>query len=97
MLCLKDRLSPYILKSSKGSERWVNNWVIFSVMCCFRLWLRDLVFSIFSVGDYAGDSASSNYSDQFKNLDKFVKSLDKDILSELEGSSNSGSSSNPRR
>ncbi|KAI9079594.1 hypothetical protein K1719_038421 [Acacia pycnantha] len=48
------------------------------------------------VGDYAGDNGSSNYSDQFKNFDKLVKSLDKEVFSKLEGSSKPSSSSNPR-
>ncbi|XP_054779743.1 probable proteasome inhibitor [Prosopis cineraria] len=47
------------------------------------------------VGDYTGDNGSSNYSDQFKNLDKLVKSLDKEVFSKLEGSSKPSSSSNP--
>ncbi|KAF7845438.1 putative proteasome inhibitor isoform X2 [Senna tora] len=46
-----------------------------------------------NVEDYAGDNGSNNYSDQYKNLDKFVKGLDKDILSKLESSSKSASSS----
>lgn len=55
------------------------------------------VFSDISVGDHAGDNGSSNYSDQFKNLDKLVKSLDKEVFSKLEGSSKPISSSNPGR
>ena len=50
-----------------------------------------------SVGDYAGESGSSNYSEQFKNLEKLVSRLNEDILFKLDGSSNSSSSNNPRR
>lgn len=55
------------------------------------------MFSDISVGDYAGDNGSINYSDQFKNLDKLVKSLDKEVFSKLEVSSKPISSSNPGR
>lgn len=44
-------------------------------------------FYMFSVGDYAGEDGGSNYSQQFKNLDKLVKRIDTDILSKLDGSS----------
>ncbi|XP_061348948.1 probable proteasome inhibitor [Gastrolobium bilobum] len=47
-----------------------------------------------NVGDYAGEDGSSNYSQQFKNLEKLVKSMDGDILSKLDGSANASSSSN---
>lgn len=40
-----------------------------------------------NVGDYAGEDGGSNYSQQFKNLDKLVKKIDTDILSKLDGSS----------
>ncbi|XP_044481973.1 probable proteasome inhibitor [Mangifera indica] len=35
------------------------------------------------VGQYIGEGSTSNYSTQFKNLDKLVKSLDTEILSKL--------------
>lgn len=52
-------------------------------------------FYMCSVGDYAGEDGGSNYSQQFKNLEKLVKRLDEDILSKLDGSAN-GSSSTKR-
>ncbi|TKY66841.1 proteasome inhibitor [Spatholobus suberectus] len=45
------------------------------------------------VGDYAGEDGGSNYSHQFKNLDKLVKKIDGDVLSKLDGSANASSSS----
>ncbi|KAJ7961348.1 Proteasome inhibitor-related [Quillaja saponaria] len=50
-----------------------------------------------NVGDYVGENGSSNYSAQFKNLEKLLKSLDTEILSKLDGSSKSSSSTNPLR
>ncbi|XP_028783439.1 probable proteasome inhibitor isoform X2 [Neltuma alba] len=47
------------------------------------------------VGDHAGENGNGNYSDQFKNLDKLVKSLDKEVFSKLEDSSKPSPSSNP--
>ncbi|KAI4356534.1 hypothetical protein L6164_000551 [Bauhinia variegata] len=49
-----------------------------------------------SVGDYIGQDGSNNYNDQFKNFGKLVNSLDAHVLSQLDRSSISGSSSNPR-
>ncbi|KAJ7950242.1 Proteasome inhibitor-related [Quillaja saponaria] len=48
-----------------------------------------------NVVDYVGENGSSNYSAQFKNLEKLLRSLDTEILSKLDGSSSS--SSNPPR
>lgn len=45
-----------------------------------------------NVGDYAGEDGGSNFSQQFKNLDKLVKKIDADILSKLDGSANASSS-----
>ncbi|GAU46948.1 hypothetical protein TSUD_180520 [Trifolium subterraneum] len=45
-----------------------------------------------NVGDYSGADGGSNYSQQFKNLDKLVKRIDEDILSKLDGSANASSS-----
>ncbi|KAK9290693.1 hypothetical protein L1049_008867 [Liquidambar formosana] len=45
-----------------------------------------------NVGDYVEENLGPNYSGQYKNLDKLVKSLDKEILSKLDGSSSTGSS-----
>ncbi|XP_020224674.1 probable proteasome inhibitor [Cajanus cajan] len=45
------------------------------------------------VGDYAGEDGGSNYSQHFKNLDKLVKKIDGDILSKLDGSAKTSSSS----
>lgn len=56
-------------------------------------WDLDVVFDICSVGDYAGEDGVSNYSQQFKNLDKLVKKIDGDILSKLDGSAKASSSS----
>ncbi|PON59939.1 PI31 proteasome regulator [Parasponia andersonii] len=49
-----------------------------------------------NVGDYVGENGDSNYSTQFKNLDRLVKSLDSEIFSKLDGSSKASSSSNLR-
>ncbi|XP_021911234.1 probable proteasome inhibitor, partial [Carica papaya] len=43
------------------------------------------------IGEYVSDSGGANYSDQFKNLDKLVKSLQNQILSKLDNGSNSSS------
>ncbi|RVW44512.1 putative proteasome inhibitor [Vitis vinifera] len=40
-----------------------------------------------NVEDYVAENGGTNYSGQFKNLDKLVKTLDKEILSKLNGSS----------
>ncbi|KAL1355388.1 hypothetical protein AAHE18_05G110400 [Arachis hypogaea] len=45
-----------------------------------------------NVGEYAGEDGGSNYSQQFKNLDKLVKIIDGDILSKFDGSANASSS-----
>ncbi|GAU51061.1 hypothetical protein TSUD_300030 [Trifolium subterraneum] len=45
-----------------------------------------------SVGNYSGEDGGSNYSRQFKNLDKLAKRIDEDILSKLDGSANASSS-----
>ncbi|KAJ4704564.1 Proteasome inhibitor-related [Melia azedarach] len=44
-----------------------------------------------NVGDYVGESGG-NYSNQFKNLEKLVRSIDTQIISKLYGSSNPASS-----
>ncbi|KAK7339733.1 hypothetical protein VNO77_20415 [Canavalia gladiata] len=46
-----------------------------------------------NVGDYTEEDGGSNYSQQFKNLDKLVKRIDEDILSKLGGSASASSSS----
>lgn len=51
-----------------------------------------MCFYMCSVGDYSGEDGGSNFSQQFKNLDKLVKRIDADILSKLDGSSNASSS-----
>ncbi|XP_021829579.1 probable proteasome inhibitor isoform X1 [Prunus avium] len=48
-----------------------------------------------NVGDHVGENGGSNYSTQFKNLDKLVKSLETQVLTKLDGSSSVSSSSNP--
>lgn len=53
--------------------------------------------TIFSVGDHVGENGGSNYSTQFKNLEKLVKSLETQVLTKLDGSSSVSSSSNPLR
>ncbi|KAL2329491.1 hypothetical protein Fmac_017072 [Flemingia macrophylla] len=45
------------------------------------------------VEDYAGEDRGSNYSHHFKNLDKLVKKIDGAILSKLDGSAKTSSSS----
>ncbi|KAA8516363.1 hypothetical protein F0562_016656 [Nyssa sinensis] len=47
------------------------------------------------VGDYVGEEESSSCSSQFKNLGKLVSTLDKEILSKLNGSSTAVSSIQP--
>ncbi|CAN0924673.1 Probable proteasome inhibitor [Linum grandiflorum] len=46
-----------------------------------------------SVNDYAGEDGGSNYSQQFKNIDKLITSLNTEVLSKLGSSSLPGSSS----
>lgn len=48
-----------------------------------------------NVEDYVANIESSNYSDQFKNLDKLLSSLDESIMSKLTGSSRRTSTSKP--
>lgn len=50
-----------------------------------------------SVADYVAQNSDNNYSSQFKNLDKLVSSLNSEILSKLDGSTGTGSSSNLQR
>lgn len=42
-----------------------------------------------SVGDYVAENEGTNYSEQYRNLDKIYKKLDEEILSKLDGSSTS--------
>ncbi|XP_057741720.1 probable proteasome inhibitor [Arachis stenosperma] len=49
------------------------------------------------VRDYTIANESSNYSEQFKNLEQLVRRLNQDILAKLDGSSTSSSASNPPR
>ncbi|CBI30473.3 hypothetical protein VitviT2T_012350 [Vitis vinifera] len=49
-----------------------------------------------NVEDYVAENGGTNYSGQFKNLDKLVKTLDKEILSKLNGSSDKPTSSETR-
>ncbi|XP_034693875.1 probable proteasome inhibitor [Vitis riparia] len=49
-----------------------------------------------NVEDCVAENGGTNYSGQFKNLDKLVKTLDKDILSKLDGSSDKPTSSETR-
>lgn len=49
-----------------------------------------------NVEDYVAENGGTNYSGQFKNLDKLVKTLDKEILSKLDGSSDKPTSSETR-
>ncbi|CAN1770137.1 Probable proteasome inhibitor [Linum perenne] len=46
-----------------------------------------------SVNDYVVEDGGSNYSQQFKKLDKLISSLNTEVLSKLDGSHQSGSSS----
>uniref|UniRef100_A0A5B7BN80 Putative proteasome inhibitor n=1 Tax=Davidia involucrata TaxID=16924 RepID=A0A5B7BN80_DAVIN len=48
-----------------------------------------------NVGDYVGENGGTNYSSQFKNLGKLVSSLEKEILTKLNGSSTANSSTQP--
>ncbi|KAL5804131.1 hypothetical protein ACOSQ3_030931 [Xanthoceras sorbifolium] len=48
---------------------------------------RSSPLSALCVGDYVGKQGGANYSTQFKNLEKLVKSLDTEILAKLHGSS----------
>lgn len=41
------------------------------------------------VGDYVAENEGTNYSEQYRNLDKIYKKLDEEILSKLDGSSTS--------
>ncbi|CAK7342754.1 unnamed protein product [Dovyalis caffra] len=45
------------------------------------------------VGDYVGENGATNYSEQYKNLDKLVKKMDEEILSKLDGPSTSSKAS----
>ncbi|XP_052112816.1 probable proteasome inhibitor isoform X3 [Arachis duranensis] len=49
------------------------------------------------VRDYTIANESSNYSEQFKNLEQLVRRLNQDILAKLDSSSTSSSASNPPR
>ncbi|KAH7514522.1 probable proteasome inhibitor [Ziziphus jujuba] len=49
-----------------------------------------------NVGDYVVENGGSNYSAQYKSLDKLVENLDAEILSKLDGSRKTNFSSNPR-
>lgn len=40
-----------------------------------------------SVGEFVGEADNSNYSAQYKNLEKLVKTLDEEILSKLDSPS----------
>lgn len=50
-----------------------------------------------SIRDYVEENSGANYSAHYKNLETLVNSLDKEILSKLDGSSKASSSSNPAR
>lgn len=39
------------------------------------------------INDYVGENGSANYSAQYKNLEKLVNDLDKEVISKLYGSS----------
>ncbi|OMO97312.1 Proteasome Inhibitor PI31 [Corchorus olitorius] len=45
------------------------------------------------IDNYIGESGSGNYSAQYKNLDKLVSNLDKEVISKLYGSTSKSSSS----
>lgn len=47
-----------------------------------------------NVGDYVEENQGTNYSAHYKNLEKLVMNLDSEILSKLEGTSSTGTSSN---
>ncbi|XP_019459458.1 PREDICTED: probable proteasome inhibitor [Lupinus angustifolius] len=51
---------------------------------------------VINVEEYAGEDGGNNYSQQFKNLEKLVKSIDAEILSKLDGSTAKASSSSNR-
>ncbi|CAI0376623.1 unnamed protein product [Linum tenue] len=53
----------------------------------------DPVHMEISVNDYVGENGASNYSQQFKKLDKLISSINTELLSKLGGSSHTGSSS----
>ncbi|XWS43780.1 hypothetical protein CRYUN_Cryun16bG0133400 [Craigia yunnanensis] len=46
------------------------------------------------IDNYVGENGSGNYSAQYKNLEKLVTSLDKEVISKLYGSSSKPSKSN---
>ncbi|CAI0438562.1 unnamed protein product [Linum tenue] len=56
----------------------------------------DPVHMEISVNNYVGENGASNYSEQFKKLDKLISSINTEVLSKLGGSSHSGSSSESR-
>lgn len=49
-----------------------------------------------NINDYVEENGGNNFSDHYKNLEKLVNSLDKEIISKLSGSSKPASSSNPQ-
>ena len=61
-------------------------FLLLLLLLLFSNWFIWLNFSC-SVEDYVAENGGTNYSGQFKNLDKLVKTLDKEILSKLDGSS----------
>ncbi|KAL6508015.1 hypothetical protein OROGR_024210 [Orobanche gracilis] len=48
-----------------------------------------------SVGEYVEDNGGTNYASQFKNLEKLVASVNKEIVDKIDGASASSSSSRP--
>ncbi|XP_050214576.1 probable proteasome inhibitor [Mercurialis annua] len=49
------------------------------------------------IGEFVDENGGTNISDQYKNLGKLVKSIDKEVLSKLDGSSSKKSTSSSSR
>lgn len=69
-------------------------WQI-SMFSCFDIYFFPPLFN-YSVEEIVNPNGGSNYTTQYRNLDKLVKRLDLEILSKLDGSSKA-STSNPAR
>ncbi|CAI0376622.1 unnamed protein product [Linum tenue] len=67
------------------------------VVSALLVGIETLLVIVLSVNDYVGENGASNYSQQFKKLDKLISSINTELLSKLGGSSHTGSSSESQR
>ncbi|OIW07508.1 hypothetical protein TanjilG_14454 [Lupinus angustifolius] len=96
---LNDEYAFVYANPEKGSKKVVVKCVVMNenlIVDALAEGSSEPAHLVINVVEYAGEDGGSNFSQQFKNLEKLVKCIDSDILSKLDGSTAKASSSSNR-